>query len=155
MNQDELEKKLENLSTPKMPSISHQWQLKLAILSAKKSAWAALWLMLAPFLILGSALLQSLLNISIPPWSWMQEYSPHWPLWVRFGIFVTVVMIFPLLAVLLNVLSIIWLQYDRTQRVLHISIRLRLVNIIIILVAGLLALLFIGHTIADYLAGAG
>src|SRR6266550_1669366 len=113
MKQNISEDKLEKLSTPQLPPLPDQRHLKLAILSAKKSAKAALWLLLIPFLILGSALLQSLLSFSIPPWSWMQEYSTHWPVWVRFGIFVTVVIIFPILAVLLNVLSIIWLQYDR------------------------------------------
>ncbi len=155
MNTDDLEKKLENLSTPEMPPMAHQWQLKLAILNAKKSARAALWLMLIPVIVLGSGMLHSVLNASIPPWSWMQEYLPQLPVWIRFGIFSMIVIIIPLIAVLLNLLSIIWLQYDKTKHILHISIRMRPVNIIIIVIAGLLALLFIGHTIADYLAGTG
>jgi hypothetical protein len=155
MNADDLEKKLEHLSTPQVPPMQHQWQLKFAILSAKKSAKAALWLMLIPVLMLGTGLLQSQYDILIPPWSWLVEYSPGWPVWIRFGVFAIVVIIIPLIAVLLNLLSIIWLEYDRPQKVLHISIRMRPLNLLIIAIAGLLALLFIGHTIADSVAGKG
>ncbi len=155
MNADDLEKKLEDLSVPQMPPIQHQWPLKLAILSAKKSAKAALWLMLIPGVLLGSGLIQSLLDTSIPPWSWMVEYSPRWPEWIRFGVFAMVVIIIPLITVLLNLLSITWVRYDRHQQVLHVSIRMRPLNIVIIVIAGLLALLFVGHTIADYIAGKG
>ena len=63
-------------------------------------------------------------------------------------------MVFPLIAVILNVLAITWLQYDREQKVLNISIRIKTINLIIIIVAGLVALLFIGHSIADSIAGA-
>lgn len=154
MNKDDLEKKLENLSKRDLPPLQHHWQLKLAILSAKKSAWAALWLLLPAFLILSGALMESFLHLSIPPESWLKEYSPHWPAWLRMLIFLMTVIIFPLIAVLLNILSITWIQFDRSQKVLHISIRVRLVNILIIAIAGLLAILFIAHTIADFLAGA-
>ena len=154
MNEEDLERKLEGLITPELPPLKHQWPLKLAILSSKQSARAALWLLLPPFLLLGSALLQAIFHVSVPPWSWLQKYSPSWPLWLRMTIFLSVVIIFPLIAVVLNILSITWLQYDKKQKILHIAIRMRIINIIIILFAGLLALLFIGHLIADSLAGA-
>jgi len=54
---------------------------------------------------------------------------------------------------LLNLLSIVWFQYDRRQQVLHIAVRLKKANIIIMLIAGTLALLFIGHSIADNITG--
>ncbi len=148
MNNDDLENKLENINAPKMPSMQHQWQLKLAILNAKRSASVGLWLMLIPILVLTGAFMKTVLHVSLPPWSWLVKYSPQWPLWIRVMVFVTVVIVFPVIAVLLNLLSIIWLQYDKTQQVLNISVRMRRINIIIIIVAGLLAFLFLGHLIA-------
>lgn len=142
MNKNELEKKLENLRIPQLPQLQHQQQLKLSILSAKKSARVSFWLLLIPFLFFASALLRQLLNISIPPDSLFEEYSLHWSSWFRILIFSIVVIGFPLIAVILNLLSIIWLQYDREQKVLNISIKMRTVNLIIIIVAGLVALLF-------------
>jgi hypothetical protein len=150
MNKDDLEKKLENLSKPQLPqTLQHQWQLKLSILSAKKSARASLWLLLIPFLLFISRVFQEILNVSIPPGSWFEIYSIQWPLWLRVTVFITIIIVIPLIAVILNLLSITWIQYDREQKVLHISIRMRTINLIIIIVAGLVALLFIATTITD------
>lgn len=155
MNTDDLEKKLDSLNMPKVPAMQHQIPAKLAILNAKKSARATLWLMMIPVLMLGSALVQTWFHVNLPPWVWLQKNGQHWPTWIRFGIFALVVIVIPLVVVFLNLLSIIWLQYDRKQRVLHISVRIRLFNIIIIIIAGLFALLFIGHTIAEYMQNGG
>ena len=147
------EQKLENLNPPQTPSLENQPQLKLSILNAKKSARASLFLLAIPFSILGSALIETLFKVALPPWSWLKTYNPQLPLWERQFIFVTIVIVCPLIALALNILSIVWLQYDKAQKVLHISIRLRTVNTIIIIIAGLLAFLFIGHAIADWIAG--
>ena len=149
MDKDDLEKKLENLSKPQLPQLQHQIQLKLSILSAKKSAKASLWLLLIPFLIFISRAFQDIFNVPIPPDSWLEVYSTQWPLWLRITVFITIVIVIPLIAVILNLLSIIWLQYDHEQKVLNISIRIRTINLIIIVVAGLVALLFIAVTITD------
>ena len=154
MNEDDLKKKLENLSKPQLPQLQHQWQLKLTILSAKKSARASLWLLLIPFLVFISRVFQDILNVPIPPDSWLEIYSRQWPLWLRITIFITIVIVIPLIAVILNLFSIIWLQYDREQKVLNISIRIRTINLIIIIVSGLVALLFIATTITDSVTGA-
>ena len=145
MNKDDLEKKLERLSKPQLPQLQHQWQLKLSILSAKKSARASLWLLLIPFLIFIGRLLQDLFNIPMPPGSWFEAL----PSSLRITIFIIIVIVIPLTAVILNLLSITWLQYDREQEVLNISIRMRMINLIIIIVAGLVALLFIAVMITD------
>jgi hypothetical protein len=145
MNKDDFEKKLENLSKPQLPQTHHQQQLKLSILSAKKSARASLWLLLIPFLIFIGRLLQDIFNIPIPPGSWLQAL----PSSLRITIFIIIVIVIPLTTVILNLLSITWLQYDREQEVLNISIRMRMINLIIIIVAGLVALLFIAVMITD------
>ena len=149
MNKKDLEEKLETISIPQLPQLQHQQQLKLSVLSAKKSARAAVWLLLIPFLFFLTALLRQLLNISIPPDSWLEEYSLHMPSWLRIMVFIIIVIVFPLVAGILNLLSIVWLQYDREGKVLNISIRLRTINIIIIIVAGLVALLFTVVMITD------
>ena len=151
MDKNDLEKKLEQLDSPKVPALHHR-QLKLSILNAKKSARASLWLMSIPVVLLGTAILQTW-NILIPPWSWLVKYGPQMPEWLRMFIFISVTMVIPLIALVLNLLSILWLQYDREQHVLHVSIRMRTINVIFIAVTGLIALIFLGHTMADYLSG--
>ena len=153
MANKDIKTRLENLNIPEARLPGDQKQIKLAVMSAKKSAQASLWLLSLPVLLLLSAMLDSFWHISVPPWSLLKTYSHFWPLWVRMTVFITAVMVIPLVALLLNMLSIIWLQYDRGQKVLNISIRIKPVNIIIIIIAGLLAALFIGHAIADSIAG--
>jgi len=154
MKNDDVENKLQNLKVPEvqLPD-EHQKELKLALLSAKQSAQVSVWLLCIPFSVLLGAIFDSVWNISIPPWSLLKTYGHFWPLWLRMSVFITTVMVLPLVALLLNILSIIWFQYNRTQKVLNISIRIKPINLVIIAVAGLLAFLFIGHAIADSIAG--
>ena len=151
MDKNDLEKKLEELDSPEVPELHHQ-QLKLSIVNAKKSARASLWLMSIPVVMLGTGILQTW-NILIPPWSWLVKYSPQMPEWLRILIFISVTMVIPLIVLVLNLLSILWLHYDKEKHILHVSIRMRTINVILIAVTGLIALVFFAHTVADYLAG--
>jgi hypothetical protein len=66
-----------------------------------------------------------------------------------------VLIVFPLIAAFINILAVTWFEYDKKQKILNISIRLKTVNIIIIIVTTIIALLFIGHTIAEWISGNG
>jgi hypothetical protein len=153
MSKKDIKSRLENLAVPEAADPADQKIIKLAILSARSSAQTSVWLLAVPAVILLGAMFDSLLHISLPPWSWIKDNGQYWPLWLRVTLFTTVVMVFPVIAVLLNVLSIIWFSYDRAQKVLNISIKLKTVNLVIIIIAGVLAALFIGHAIADTIAG--
>lgn len=145
------EQQLENLNVPEANTLPHQRELKLTILKTKKSATISLWLLLLPLIVLLGAIMQSTFHIMLPPWSWLVKYSPLMPVWLRITVFATVLIIIPIAAVLINIFGILWFQYNKTERVLHIAVRMRRVNIIIIAIAGLLALLFIGHTITKWI----
>jgi hypothetical protein len=154
MKNKDLETRLQSLNIPDAPPAGHhQRQLKFALVNAKKSARTSLWLLSVPFVMLSGAVLDSVWNISVPPWSLLKAYGHLWPLWIRMSIFVTTVMILPLIALIINILAVLWVNYDKEQKVLNIAIRMKTVNIIIIAVAGILAFLFIGHSIADSIAG--
>ena len=73
------------------------------------------------------------------------------PVWLRLSVFAIILIIIPLIAILVNISGILWFKYNKAEHVLHIAVRMRRMNIIIIAVAGLLALLFIGHTIAEWI----
>lgn len=149
MDPDDLENKLETLSVPNVNPVAHQSQMKMAILNAKKSSKLSFYLFLVPTLILVSAMLQSILKVSIPPWSLLQKYSPLLPRWIRIGIFLVVLIIIPTAIFFINLLSILWIKYDKDQKVIHVSIKLRLANMIFLILSFLLAALFLGHSIAE------
>ncbi len=154
MESDELKNKLENISVPHVSPLQHKEDLKLSILSTKKSANISYVLLSIPAIILLGAISQSAFHVLLPPWSWMVKYGSLMPLWLRMLIFITVLIVLPIVAALLNILSIVWVKYDNEKKVLNIAIRLRTINIIIIAVTTLTALLFIGHTIAEWITGA-
>jgi len=147
----EFEQQLENIGVPEIKPSHRQQQLKLTILNAKKSATISLWLLIVPFIVLFGGLMQSVFHIVLPPWSWLVKYSPLMPLWLRLAIFVSVVIILPLIAVFINVLGILWFKYDKAVHVLQIAVRMHRTNIIIIMIVGILGLLFIGHTITEWI----
>src|SRR5258706_8898686 len=153
MDTEDISNELENIDLPKMSPLQHQQQLKLAILNARKSAFAGIWLLIFPVLVMVGALMKGAFHLSLPPWSWLVEHSHIWPLWLRVTIWVSITIAAPIIAVFLNMLSIIWLQYDKKQKILNISVRMRLLNIVIIIIAGFFALIFFGHFLADWLAG--
>ena len=155
MERSELEKKLENISTPQLPLLQHQEKLKLSILSTKKSSRASLILLAFPFIIFLGAISQSVFHILLPPWSWIVKYGPSMPLWLRMLIYIMTLIIFPLVAAFINIVAVTWFEYNKKEKVLNISIRLKTVNIIIIIVTTTIALLFIGHTIAEWISGDG
>lgn len=150
-NASVFQQQLENLAVPEVNTLKHQHELKLTILNAKKSATISLWLLLVPFIVLLGTIVQFAFHIMLPPWSWLVKYSPLMPLWLRFSISAVVLIIIPMIAVLINVLGILWFQYNKTEHVLHVAVRMRRMNVIIIAVAGIPALLFIGHTIAEWI----
>lgn len=145
------EQQLENLNVPEADTLPHQRELKLTILKTKKSATISLWLLLVPLIVLLGAIMQSAFHIMLPPWSWLVKYSPLMPVWLRLSVFAIILIIIPLIAILVNISGILWFKYNKAEHVLHIAVRMRRMNIIIIAVAGLLALLFIGHTIAEWI----
>jgi hypothetical protein len=151
ISEQTLETRLENLDLQQINALPHQQQLRLTILNAKKSGRVSLWLLFIPFIFLFGGLAQSVFHILIPPWSWLVVYSPLIPAWLKILIFAVVLIIIPAIAIFLNILSILWIHYDKAEHVLHISLRMRRTNVIIISVAGILALLFIGHSITEWI----
>ncbi len=136
-----------------IPNIQHQEGLKLAIINSRTSARISLWLLSVPILILLSGASETLFHILIPPWSLLKTYGHFWPLWARQGVFVVSLIIIPLTAALLNLLSIVWFSYNRESQVLNVAIRMKRFNIILLLIGALIGMMFIGHIIADTLAG--
>jgi hypothetical protein len=146
--------KLENISMPQIPMLQYMENLKLTILSTKKSSKVSFRLLAFPLIILLEGICESVIHILLPPWGWLVKYSPVMPLWLRMLIYIMVLIVLPLTAVYLNILAVTWFKYDKEQTILNISIRLMTINLIIIIMTTIIALLFIGHTIAEWINGA-
>jgi hypothetical protein len=154
MKSGDLKRKLEHISAPGIPGLQHKKELKLAILSTRKSSRATFLLLLLPAVVLLEALCETVFHFLLPPWQWLVKYSYLMPAWLRLAIYATLLIVLPLVAAFLNILSIVWVKYDKEQKVLHISVRLKTANVIIIIITAAVGLLFIGHTVAEWITGA-
>ena len=73
----------------------------------------------------------------------LEKFSQNWSSWLRIIVFAAIVIMLPLIAVILNFLSLMRLQNDKEQT------GIRLINFIVITVAGSMVLLFTIVMLAD------
>src|SRR5258705_2924787 len=73
MDEDELIKKLESVQPPALSSATHQRQLKLVLMSAKRSSWIGLFLVAVPCLFLFGVILKYGFRVGIPLFSAVEE----------------------------------------------------------------------------------
>ena len=109
--------------------------MKSLAATAKKFTSVSLLLLMVPFLLFVIMLSQQL-GIPILPDGWLENFSQNWSPWLRIIVFAAIVILLPFIAVILNLLSLIWLQNDKK----HTGIRS--INFIVITVAGFMVLLF-------------
>ncbi len=150
MNQTEdFEKKLLGIIKPE-PKVEHSRFLKLPILNAQKSASLGVWLIAAPLFILacicmkilfthqGSvwiSFFETLAKLDDSGWGWF--YGPM------------IILVFPVIAFVLNLLSIIRFQYNREQKDLMVTVRLKWGNIIILLLSTLILAAFMSYIFTE------
>ena len=113
--------------------------MKAIITSPKKLIAASLLLLLIPFLLFVSRFLQHSLHISVPPDIWLEKVSINW---LRIALFAGALILLPLIAVILNLLSLNQLRNPERQARTDTPTAIRLINFIIIIVAGPVVFLF-------------
>jgi hypothetical protein len=112
------------------------YNMKSLSATAKKFTSVSLLILMIPFLFFVSRLLQELLSIPVLPDAWLEKFSQNWSLSLRNILFAGIVIMLPLIAVILNLLSLIRLWNHKEQT------GIRLINFIVITVAGSVVLLF-------------
>ena len=135
MKKEELIEQLESLNVPTMASASHQKHFKVYLLNTRRSAFLGLLLLVLPFFFVLSNVLEYVLRINpgiirrIPDlFVYFDQTAGLWflgPLLLLGG---------PVIAVLLNLLSVLHLHYDKSSRELTMTLRLKWINIAIVLV---------------------
>lgn len=141
---------LENLSVPN-PPVRPDENLKLALLDTRRSSAVGLALVAVPVVCVLTMLAKHELGIDLAVIDWLERFfvtmdrhpATHWltPLLMA---------VLPLIAVALNVLAILHVAYSREARLLTLTVKLRALNVIIVLIGsavlGVLFLYQIGET---------
>jgi hypothetical protein len=132
MNEEELTKKLETMERPDPSSRLHQKQLKLVLLSARRSSWIGVVLITLPCLFMFGVILKYGFRIDIPLFSALEENMAAVDRTVFRFIPPLILVGGPLVGLALNLLAVTHFQFDHQQRELQVTVKLKPVNLAII-----------------------
>jgi len=155
MNRENLENYLETLPKPKPDLPASQKILKVALFSARRSSRIGFWLVLLPGLVIFLFFLQNVIHVDTGLIRFLEKQGPSLSTPVKAALLFIFLVGFPLIAVVINLLSLSHFQYDRPSKEFTITLKIRWWNILITLMGAALAVFYILHILADSLLGAG
>lgn len=150
MNNQEFEKKMENLSAPSIRSESTKQILKITLLNARKTANVGLLLLILPFIFVFGNIFKYELGIelgfitSFLDWLMSLDQSPVINWIIRFFILGA-----PAIAALANLLAITHFFYEKESNQFIISVKLKWINIAVILFCSLIVFVLLGYLIVE------
>jgi hypothetical protein len=146
---------LKEIPKPAPAPAKGQEMLKLTLMNARRSSVIGAILIILPGGLILLFLLQNSFHLFPGLTRWLAREGTFLPLPGRAIVAFLFLVGFPLLAVILNMLAITWLRYDRTRKELNITLRMRWINILIALIGSALASFYVLHLLADTILGKG
>ncbi|HEV2481327.1 MAG TPA: hypothetical protein VGS79_16760 [Puia sp.] len=153
MTKEKLSNYLTDVPKPEAPATENEKLVRLALLSARRSAAIGVILIALPGLLIFLLFLQNTLHLFPGLTRWLAGSGSFLPLPARAIVVFIFLVGFPFVAVAVNLLSISWYRYYHFRRELVISIRMRWPNILIAIIGSALAAFYILHLLADTLLG--
>ena len=155
-DKDEFLKKMENLKVPEIDPREHPKMVKMAIMNAERSAALGVWLIVVPcyflfcvfmyyFFHIKLNLFESMFNLmsSLDKNPYLKFLSP------------LLLVILPIVSIIINALAIIHVQYQKFGpeqgkiKEFSITIKIKVWNILLILVSLAIVLTFIAYIITE------
>jgi lantibiotic transport system permease protein len=148
--EEDLTNKLDNLKKPNMENIYINRQLKFLVVNSKKSTAMGIWFILLPAYFLFSVFLKYYFHVNMHIFDIFKEFLSNLDKSTITRIISPVIFVgLPILGIVLNALSIIFFQHDRSMSQLHITIKLKFINILLILLSLIIVLIFITYLITE------
>jgi hypothetical protein len=153
MEKENLAEYLKDIPKPVPAQSPDQKMLKVYLLSARRSSRIGFLLIVFPGIVIVLSIIQNLFHVDtyLPQWIVRNTSSLSTP--ARAMLVFVFLVGFPLIAIVLNLLSISYFRYDRIKREFNIAFKIRWWNIAITLAGGALASFYILHLLADSLLG--
>lgn len=129
--------KMENLKKPEINPDASRRQIRLAIMNARKSAAWGIWLLVIPILFFKAFVVKEIFNWdlgifnTISGWMISLDKAAQWTSPIIF-------ILLPGIAALVNMLAIMHFVYDRATRELIVTIKMKWLNILLVLVSALI-----------------
>jgi hypothetical protein len=155
-DKDEFLKKMENLQVPEIDPREHPKMVKMAIMNAERSAALGVWLIVVPCYFLFCVFMYYFFHLKL---NWFEsmfnlmaslDKNPY----LRF-LSPFLLVILPIVSIVINTLSIMHVQYQKVGegqskvKEFSITIKIRVWNILLILVSLAIVLTFIAYIITE------
>ena len=152
MENDEFSEKLQKMHKPEIESLTHQVQLKVTLLNAKRSTRIGVILVILPCLFLGAVLIKYFLHINLPSFSAFEEWMSEKDQNVLIKLLFPLILIGgPILALILNLLAILHFSFDKKAKELIITLKFKWFNIIVSLICLLILFCFFLYAVGENL----
>ena len=149
MDEEKLVKKLESLKCPDPQSPLRQQRLKLVLVNARRSSWIGFVCIVFPGLFILGVLLKYGFHLDLPFFTDLEEKMAQIDRSALHFLSPVVMAGAPLAALVLNLLAIMHFHLDKARSELQVSVKLRMVNLVIIAIClFILAMLFV-HAVAE------
>ena len=136
MEEKDFLSKMENLKKPEVSAETSRRQIKIALLSARRSAAWGIWFLVVPAFFFCSVVIKYLLHSD---WSiagnfldWMATVDKSMSIPI---VSILVFVVLPAVGAVINLLSILHFIYDKAARELIVTIKLKWPNIILALLS--------------------
>ncbi len=150
MENDSIKKKLETLSVPDVANLKPPEELKITLLSAKKTAAIGIWLIAIPVYFLFCVFMKYYFHFNLHLFDIIIEIMASMD--KKPGLhFLSPLLLagLPLLCIFLNLLAILHFNYNKINRELLISIKLKWKNMILIFVSATIIGIFLIYAIIE------
>ena len=142
---------LEQLNIPQFDNLRHPEVLKPAILDARRSAALGIWLVLTPVFFLACVTMKYWIGWNL---GLIRNFEQFWTALDqdRLGFWLQPLVLFvaPAAAVVLNLLAVLHVQFDRTRKELNINAKLRWYNLLLVAIGLSILAVFTLYMIGEY-----
>lgn len=136
MNKDEVDEMLSKLDVPRPEHLKHPQELKMPLLSYKKSSRAGLWLLTVPLTFVLIVFLKYRIGIASSLLSSVERFFVMIADHPVLTYLIPVIFVgLPLVAMVVNFLAICHFTYNKETRELHVTIKYRPLNIVVFLLS--------------------
>jgi len=149
MDEEKLIKKLEGIERPDLSSATHQRQLKLVLVGAQRSSWIGILLVTLPCLFILGVILKYGFGVGSHLFSALEEKMAD--IDRSFFRFVPPLLLVggPLIALALNLLAVLHFRFDPFRRELQVTVKLRVINLLIAGICLLILATFFMYVLAE------
>ena len=150
MEEDEFINKMDNLKKPGFKSKLPDKKLKLAIVNSKKSAAIGVWFLIVPCYFLLMIFMKYYFNVNLHVIDIFEDFiaSMDKSTITKFipPLFFVVL---PVVGIIMNFLSIIFFEYDKELKQINISVKLKALNILLIILSATVVSVFALYLVTE------